>query len=255
MKLFRKILIYFSLFLLCVLLGGLLLWYASTLEPLFYKNLAVQNVSRAEENSKVMTQKILDVTRDLKAPGEHEWSLEFTEDELNHWLEIEGKKKKGIVLPRRVSDPRGTIRENQIRCGARLDMDWRDFDYEGLISVDFFPYMEEPNVFKLKLYAFRVGMVPLPKTIVLGLLTKYAEEMKLPIEWLKEDGYHVLRVAFTPGELQGPGGRNLTIEEVKLAHGKMLARGRIAADKDSRNYRWDPEKGEREWQERKKIDN
>ena len=236
MKLLRKILFYFSLLLLCVVLIGLLLWYGSKCEPLFYKNLEVKNQKHAEENSRVMTQKILDVRTNLKAPQEHEWTLEFTEYELNHWLEIEGKKRKGIVLPRRISDPRGTIRENEISCGARLDVDWRNYDFEGLVSVDFLPYMEAPNVFKFKIFAFRVGMVPVPKTIVLGILTKIAEELALPVEWLKEDGYHVLRVAFTPGELQSAG-RNITIEEVKLGYGKMLVRGSIAEEKDARNYR------------------
>ena len=229
MRIIRRILITLLILIILLFLGVLLIWYGTKLEPTFYKNLAINNPERAKLNSDAMKRKINELLRDLQKPTEHEWMLEFTEYELNHWLELDLKKNHPGALSSRVSDPRGEIREEFISCGAHVDARWQGYEYDGVVSVDFLPIIESPNVFRFKILTVRAGVVPLPKTYVLQLLTKLAGDLAVKVEWLREDGYHILRVPLEPGMLRSSDGRDITVKKIELGHGKMLIRGTIAA--------------------------
>ncbi|MDO4550950.1 MAG: hypothetical protein Q4C96_06825 [Planctomycetia bacterium] len=230
MRTFRWCFIGMVIFAVFTLLAGLLIWYALKCEPTFYKNQKVNNREHAEINSKSMNQKVYALRNDLRNPEAHEWTLEFTEMELNHWLEIDIKKKHPGAIPRRISEPRGIIRENMISCGAKVDLKKDQYAFQGVASVDFLPELVAPNVFEFKIFDIRAGIISLPRGIMLKKLAEIAEELAFPVEWEKKDGYHIMRITFIPGELQSEG-RDLTIHEIKLGHGKILIRGSIAAKK------------------------
>lgn len=214
-----------------ILLLLLIFWWCLRCQPAYYRNLEVINVERAKENSLAMTRKIAEARNNLRRPEAHDWVFEFSEYELNHWVEIERKEKYPGMF-RRITDPRGTIREDKITCGTTVDIPNRGFEYDGVLSVDFFPYMKEPNVFAFKIFKFRAGIVSLPQSVTIKQITELAEDHALPVSWIQEDGYHVLVVDFTRGDLSLQfENRDVTVKKIELGHGKITISGNIAAKK------------------------
>lgn len=214
--------------LLLLLLLLLFVWWGVNRQPAFYKNMQVSNIDRARENSLSMTRKIVGARNDLSRPEAHDWVMQFNEFELNHWLEIDCKEKYPGLFAHRVRDPRGTIRENKITCGAMLDVKHWGYRYEGIVSVDFLPEMHGPNQFRFKIFNIRMGIVPLPLSLAMTIIQEMAEDRAMDVKWTQEDGYHVLEVDLQPGMMRH-GTRNITVKKLDIGHGKIAIHGHIDA--------------------------
>ena len=89
MKKFFCCLLYVLLFLVLLIGGlGLWFWHAAKQVPEFYKELEISEESRqdAEKDSQAMEQKVQLLRHRMKLG--RIWLLEFSQDELNHWLAI-----------------------------------------------------------------------------------------------------------------------------------------------------------------------
>lgn len=212
------------LFLLLLLL---VLWWCLKCQPAFYRDQKIVNVERAKENSLAMTRKIVEARNDLSRPEAHDWVLEFSEAELNHWMEIERKKKYPGLL-RRLPDPRGIIRENKVSIGSTVDIRRNGYEFDGILSVDFLPYMKDTNTFAFKIYSLRAGIVSLPQSMVIKQITELAEDYAYPLTWTQENGYNILETSFSSGNLLWEK-REIQVKKIELGHGKITISGWIAA--------------------------
>ena len=125
------------------------------------------------------------------------WILEFTQDELNHWLAIAIGEKRSGMLPRRLKDPRGVILEDRIQAGVTVDLP----EYRGVLSVELYPKIVEPNIAEVELKNVAAGTVKVPARFLEEVIRQVAQEMSLPLEVRNEGGGTILRYAFREGDL------------------------------------------------------
>ena len=173
------------------------LWRGVHAVPEFYAQLEVteKNREKAEKNSQKMAVKVQKLRRTIRK--EKIWLLEFTQDELNHWLAIAIGEKRPGMLPHRLKDPRGMILEDRIRAGVTVDMP----EFKGVVSVEVFPRISEPNVLDIELKNVSAGNVRMPAWIFESLIQEVANSASLPIEVLNQEGMTVLRFRFRDGDL------------------------------------------------------
>lgn len=231
MKIRKGIRIVLLIFLFLTVLGGGIafwLWQRTHAVPEFYSRLEVttENRAAAEQNSRNMETKIRKLRRSIRR--EKLWLFEFTQDELNHWLAIAvGEKRPGMFF-QRLKNPRGLILEDRIQAGATVDMP----EFKGVISVEIFPRVPEPNVVDIELKNVSAGKVKMPARIFERLIQEVADGASLPVEVLNQNGATILRFRFKEGDLcvdEIP----LQINTVSVSEKKILATG-VAGKKEAR---------------------
>ncbi|MDO4574631.1 MAG: hypothetical protein Q4D98_05395 [Planctomycetia bacterium] len=197
-----------------------LVWRGVHCEPAFYRDLAVTDANRdkAIQDARTMFRKVAHLRNRMEKKGK--WSLEMTQDELNHWVELDLEAKHPGFLSRRVRYPRVQINGGQLRCGATIDAR----EYQGVASVDIVPSMEAPNIVNIEFRTIRAGVVPLPRKILLDLATEKARELALPIDWRQHNGNPVLRMAFSENELRY-GDHPIVLHQVTVKDGKIIIVG------------------------------
>lgn len=196
-RIFRWILIFGLLFLLISGVIGSWLWCGIHTVPQYYAELAITEQTRksAEADSRAMERKVQVLRHKLRK--EEMWILEFTQDELNHWLAIAIGEKRSGMLPRRLKDPRGVILEDRIQAGVTVDLP----EYRGVLSVELYPKIVEPNIAEVELKNVAAGTVKVPARFLEEVIRQVAQEMSLPLEVRNEGGGTILRYAFREGDL------------------------------------------------------
>ena len=196
-RIFRWILIFGLLFLLISGVIGSWLWCGIHTVPQYYAELAITEQTRksAEADSRAMERKVQILRHKLRK--EEMWILEFAQDELNHWLAIAIGEKRSGMLPRRLKDPRGVILEDRIQAGVTVDLP----EYRGVLSVELYPKIVEPNIVEVELKNVAAGTVKVPARFLEEVIRQVAQEMSLPLEVRNEGGGTILRYAFREGDL------------------------------------------------------
>ncbi|MDO4584652.1 MAG: hypothetical protein Q4D62_11180 [Planctomycetia bacterium] len=221
MRLLRRILLIGFLLMLLLAGVGLWVWYGIGQTPTFYADLAVTAEKRAaaEEDCKRMTRKVLQLRNQMNRQGA--WSIEMTQDELNHWIALELEEKHPGFISRRILQPRGEILGEKIRAGATIDA--REF--QGVASVEVIPSLEGPNIINIEFLRIQAGIVPLPRKILLDFATEKAREYALPIQWRQSHGNPVLRVVLNEQEFRVHG-RPQVLERLEVGDGKIVLEGK-----------------------------
>ena len=204
---------------------GVCLWFGIQSEPAFYKDLMKEEAECkfVETDSGLMNGKVAQCNREMNRKGE--WSIAFTQNELNHWMATEIDKKRPGTISRRVRDVRCQFDKdpsgrNIVRVGARVNVE----RFKGVVSVDVIPTLKSPNVLDIELCRIRVGSVPLPRRLLLDLLKEKAEEFAIPFEVQYSNGNPVLHVAFSEGELRR-GYHPLVIQKLEVGNKQIAVSG------------------------------
>ena len=196
-KIFLRLL-YVFLFL-AVLIGGLGLWswHAAKQVPDFYKELEVSQEARqdAEKDSQAMEQKVQSLRHRMKL-GKI-WLLEFSQDELNHWLAIAIGEKRPGMIPHQLKNPRCVILSDRIQAGVTVDAP----EYKGVVSMECVPKIPDPNVLELELLSVSAGSIKMPGKLFRKIIQRGAASASLPVEVLDRDGKMVLRMPLRKGDL------------------------------------------------------
>lgn len=196
MKKFLCRLLYILLFLVLLFGGlGLWFWHAAKQVPEFYKELEISQESRqdAEKDSQAMEQKVQRLRHTMKLG--RIWLLEFSQDELNHWLAI-GEKRPGMI-PHQLKNPRCKILPDRIQAGVTVDAP----EYKGVVSLECVPVISEPNVVEVELLSVSAGSVKMPGKLFRKIIKRGAESASLPLEVLDRNGKMVLRMQLRKGDL------------------------------------------------------
>ena len=182
---------------LVLLVGGLGLWFwhAAKQVPDFYKELEVSQESRqdAEKDSQAMEQNVQRLRHTMKLG--RIWLLEFSQDELNHWLAIAIGEKRPGMIPHQLKNPRCKILPDRIQAGVTVDSP----EYKGVVSLECVPLISEPNVVEVELLNVSAGSMP--GKLFQKIIRRGAESASLPVEVLDRDGKMVLRMPLRKGDL------------------------------------------------------
>ncbi|MCR5164358.1 MAG: hypothetical protein K6C40_10105 [Thermoguttaceae bacterium] len=184
---------------LVLLVGGLGLWFwhAAKQVPDFYKELEVSQESRqdAEKDSQAMEQKVQSLRHRMKLG--RIWILEFSQDELNHWLAIAIGEKRPGMIPHQLKNPRCKIFSDRIQAGVMVDAP----EYKGVVSLECVPKIPEPNVVEVELLSVSAGSVKMPGKLFQKIIRRGAESASLPVEVLDRNGKMVIRMPLRKGDL------------------------------------------------------
>ena len=184
---------------LVVLFGalGLWFWHAAKQVPDFYKELEVSQEARqdAEKDSQAMEQKVQRLRHTMKLG--RIWILEFSQDELNHWLEIAIGEKRPGMIPHQLKNPRCVILPDRIQAGVTVDAP----EYKGVVSMECVPKIPDPNVLELELLSVSAGSIKMPGKLFRKIIKRGADSASLPVEVLNRDGKMVLRMPLRKGDL------------------------------------------------------
>ncbi|MDO4570409.1 MAG: hypothetical protein Q4D38_08500 [Planctomycetia bacterium] len=203
------LLLFIVLFSLCV--GGGV-WWAIKAQPSFYKELAVVETNR--EKVILDSDKMCEKVRKLRhaAARKTRWEIEFSQDELNHWLAIEISEKKAGLLPRRLKNPRGQIVDGLIQAGVFIDFP----EFQGVVSLDIVPRVIRPNVIQIELRRVRCGVLPVPLRLIAGEIEAKAKEYAIPLQIEATSGALLLTTELMDGDLVYEG-KNIVIEEIEIS--------------------------------------
>ena len=74
-------------------------------------------------------------------------------------------------------------------------------EYRGVLSVELYPKIVEPNIAEVELKNVAAGTVKVPARFLEEVIRQVAQEMSLPLEVRNEGGGTILRYAFREGDL------------------------------------------------------
>lgn len=208
--------------LLLLLAGGV--YFGSQVEPEFYH----QALQTAPEDLEQESEELLAKTTALVSLARQEgsWEAVFTESQINGWLAVDLPEKHKELLPPDVHDPRVVIQPDRAKVAWRWDRD----RFTTVVSLDLEIFLSKPDELAIRIRRIRAGAVPLPTAQLLDLIGKRAEEAKLHIRWVQEDGDPVALVPIPPVE----DGRLLRrIKAIRLEEGQVYLAGETQAADDT----------------------
>jgi len=216
-------LLYVFLFLILLAAGlGLWSWRATKQVPTFYTELEITDQTRkgAEKDSRMMEFKVQRLRHTMKL-GKI-WLLEFSQDELNHWLAIAIGEKRPGMIPHQLKNPRGVILSDRIQAGVTVDAP----EFKGVVSLECVPVISEPNVLEVELLTVSAGSLKMPGKLFRKIIERGAASASLPVEVLDRDGKMVLRMPLRKGDLAFEG-HVIQVNTLTFQDGKILVTGTV----------------------------
>lgn len=170
--------------------GGWAYWAMQEVEP-FYAEALETKPAELEQSGRRMEDRVADLAAEAQTTGR--WESTFTADEVNGWVDLMLKEHYPDLLPPEVTDPRVAFTEGRCQVGYR---------YEGqrlrtVISVEADAFMASHDVAAVRLRKARLGAIPLPLSQVVEEISELASELKIPVEWIEQEGDPVLLVGVT----------------------------------------------------------
>lgn len=223
MKKFLCCFLYVLLFLVLLVGGlGLWFWHAAKQVPDFYKELEVSQEARqaAEKDSQAMEQKVQSLRYRMKLG--RIWILEFSQDELNHWLEIAIGEKRPGMIPHQLKNPRCKILPDRIQAGVTVDVP----EYKGVVSLECVPSMPDPNILEVEVLSISAGTLKMSGKLFKKILKEGAKSAALPLEISDRNGKMILRMPLRKGDLAFEG-HVIQVNTLTCENGKIMITGTV----------------------------
>ncbi len=144
------------------------------------------------------------------------WEQEFTQQQVNAWLEEELPRQYGHRIPRNVSDPRVQFTDGLVRIGFQLS----SRAFEGVVSLDLRPSVPEPNRLEIAVESLSAGLLPLAPASFTDDVSKELDRHGIDHEWQVENGLHHLVVTIVPNRGDRP-----VLEEIAVGDAKLRIAG------------------------------
>jgi hypothetical protein len=175
-------------FLVIVGIASGLLW-ALLRVPDFYAE-AATTIPQEPEQRKLAAKQLVQETTNLINDIQHsdEWSATFKQTQVNSWFleELRQPKYKDVV-PEGVSNPRLVIHEGYLQLGFRFQRN----GWNGIVSLQLKPWIEEENHLAIEIESIRAGIVPIPLEDVLHQLAQKLVDEGWEVKWSHSNGHDV----------------------------------------------------------------
>ena len=198
--------------------AGWAYWAKNEVEP-FYAEALETKPAELEQSGRRMEDRVADLATAAQQTGR--WESTFTADEVNGWVDLMLKEKFPDLLPPEVVDPRVAFSKDRCQVGYR---------YEGerlraVITVEGNAFMASHDVAAVRLRKARLGAIPLPLSQVVEEISKLAADVKVPVEWIEQEGDPVLLVGVTNALSNDEEVRRL--EKIDLREGELVIGGTV----------------------------
>jgi len=195
-------------------------WWSSRLTPAFYAKVVERDASRPANEGDELERRLLETRNSARRVGQ--WRMVVTEDQINSWFTNNLPREFPDAMPDEISAPRVAITPDRFQVGCR----YRSGSIDTIVSLDLKLYLtDEPRVVAAQLRSVRAGRLPIPPTQVLQPLADAARRGNAPLRWLQAGGDPVAlwTLPERPADL---GGKRLLLEQLELADGQLILRGR-----------------------------
>ena len=147
------------------------------------------------------------------------WQHIFTADQINAWLALELATNYPGLLASGWHDPRVAIEEHEATIACRYE----NGAIETVLSLSVDVYLHESNVVAVRIRRARAGALPVPLAQVLDAISQAARELKLRLEWRKDQGDPVALITFPqPRDSQSSVVR---LKAIELRDGELFVAG------------------------------
>lgn len=184
--------------------------------PDYYQARVNKPFEQQRAASRQMLEKTAELNNVMQDPGD--WSVSYTEDEMNGWLAVDFQQNHAQRLPKEVSDPRVVLESDQATLACRVDSD----DFEGVFSVDLDVFVAQPNMLAFRLRDVRAGSLSLPRSQFLERIESDVDKVGYPVEWREMEGDTVLLVRVDPRIDKR---KRVEISSVELLDGQLRISG------------------------------
>jgi len=185
-------------------------------EPALLAGQAVPDVAAEREAARLLT-KAASLHAAAGRPGV--WDAVFTDSEVNAWLATDLPKNHARLLPAGMSVPRVRFTRDRLAGGARLH--WGPLTAFGW--VDFEVRLRGVNQLSLAPRDARLGLVPLPRGLVLTRVARAIAATGAVAEIRRLDGVPVLFVSLP--SMGGSSAARLRLESLRLDAGEIILAG------------------------------
>ena len=157
-----------------------------------------------------------------------QWEEEFTQVQINSWIEEDLEKRRLEWKPRGVSRPRLAFIEDTIQVGFQYEHD----GWSGIVSLELKPKIQNQTDLAVEIQAIRAGLLPVPIQDVLRQLTERADNEGFEIRWEKSaSGNDIAVIPLTEWTRTD----NPLLEQVKIKDGKIIISGRGEKNRQTLN--------------------
>ena len=195
-----------------VLLGAvaLVLMSLAAIEPEFYRTALVVDLEQQRQHGSELESKILNLHNSVLAA--EEWSVSFSEEQLNGWLAWDLERKFPGLIPPDVREPRVKIEDQQVTVAFRCDA--QPFRGVGIVEAEIF-LTGVLNQVGIRFKAVRSGMIPIPLALFTEQISEHALESGVEIEWLTDEGDPAVIIDI-PDEFLRPSGNYVEIKSLEV---------------------------------------
>lgn len=195
--------------------------YTKTQEvPEFYT--AIKTAALPKEQRQAEAKKFTDSAKSLEeqVKSSSNWSINFTQDQVNSWLIEELPKQRPDFLPPQVSEPLVEFQSKHILMGVRVETP----EFSGVISLAVVPTVTEANEMSITVKSVKAGNLPLPFESFLDPVLNKLRSKEIPVTLDKQEDQVVARFP-----------TRLFAEQKSAISSVVLGEGEIVLSGDSGN--------------------
>ena len=196
-------------------LGVVVVWLLGY-EPPYYRQALEADPGQQSQASQQMVAQALQLTNQVKY--DPHWEALFTQEQINGYLAVELPQNHPEMLPPEVKQPRVWITSQ----GVYVFFRYRTGALNTVIHILVDAYVTEDHQVALHLRQVRAGMVPLPMSEVVELISQQASRLDVSLRWAQKDGRPVALIQIPPLR----GNRRVVVDSIQLERGQVLIRGR-----------------------------
>jgi hypothetical protein len=194
--------------------GALAFQVASNHVPSFYAE-ALDPTKVDSQPGQEMKRNVAALASDTLRGGR--WRATFSDKQINSFLAVDLPEKHPRLLPKKIRNPRVSIRKEEAAIGWQAEGRW-----PAVYSLSIVPYVARPNVLAVRILRIRAGAIPVPLGEVVDGLTLAAKRAGLRLQWQQADGDPVALVEI-PHDPSAP--QRLVLDEVELTDGAIVVSG------------------------------
>ena len=200
-----------------VLLGaGVAVCWSLRYEPPYYRRALQADPDRQSQASQQMVAQALELSNRLRY--DPRWEAVFTQEQINGYLAVDLEQNHPELLPPEVKQPRVWITPQ----GVYLFCRYQAGAWNTVVHVLVDAYVTEDHHVALHLRHVKAGIVPLPMSEVVELVSQQASKWNVSLRWAQKDGRPVALLELPPLK----GNRRVVVDYLKLEQGRVLIQGR-----------------------------
>jgi hypothetical protein len=193
---------------------------------------AAEEPAVLQQQSREFTKRFADLKNAFS--GEREWEEEFTDEQINSYLEggFVDSNIDRLILPEGISRPRVAFGTDRIQLAFR----YGSGAWSTVISIDLKVWLPkcEPNVVALELEGFHAGALPISAQSLLERVAEVGRSNGIDVQWYRTNGHPVALLRFGTDQPR----TTVLLDVVKFQPGSLLVKGhaiepsaaRVAAD-------------------------